>query len=99
MNVFLHNVAPKSECDHSVSTTAAPAIGVATAAALKAAASFYQHIYILVLFNVHRCILIICQITRQYKAQQGNSCRYNCCSSCTAAAIAAAVDNAAEVIL
>jgi hypothetical protein len=48
LNVILHNVAPKSECDHSVSTTAAPAIGVATAAALKAAASFYQHIYILV---------------------------------------------------
>ena len=51
-------------------TTAAPAIGVATAAALKEAASIYQHIYILVLFNVHRCILIMGKIEQQRQQRQ-----------------------------
>ena len=43
--VFLYACSP---CDHTVLTTAAPAIGVATAAASNAAASIYQHIYIFV---------------------------------------------------
>ena len=77
---------PKYMCDHTSLTTAAPVIDVATAAGIAAAFNAYNIrllAYLLIcLFNVYRCILINCQITRHNKVT---------ISSRTTAAVAAAV--------